>query len=121
MNSKKDLGGGTVLDLGIYTIQVCQWVFQQTPKSIKATGKLNDDGVDVEMTAEIQYGDNKVGKMKTSSLKELSNTVKIVGTKGTISVNRKTCACNNHSNNFNFIENMLLDSDILVSTDSHRC
>lgn len=81
------------MDLGIYTIQFCQWAFQQAPKSIKATGKLNDDGVDVEMSAEIQYGDNKVGKMKTSSLEELSNTAKIVGTKGTITVNRMTGAC----------------------------
>lgn len=80
------MGGGTILDLGIYTIQLCQWVFQQEPQSIKATGKLNEEGVDVEMTAEICYGENKVAKMKTSALDNLSNTAKIVGTKGQIMV-----------------------------------
>lgn len=89
--AKKDLGGGTILDLGIYTIQFCQWVFQQAPKSIKATGKLNEDGVDVEMSAEINYGDNKVGKMKTSALNELSNTAKIIGSKGQITVRKTAC------------------------------
>lgn len=75
------------MDLGIYTIQLCQWVFQQEPQSIKATGKLNEDGVDVEMIAELQYGDNKLGKIKTSALENLSNTAKIVGTKAQITVN----------------------------------
>lgn len=87
-NSKKNLGGGTILDLGIYAIQFCQWVFCQAPKSIQATGKLNEEGVDVEMSAEITYGDNKVGKIKTSALNTLTNTAKIVGTKGQITVNK---------------------------------
>ncbi|XP_055302890.1 trans-1,2-dihydrobenzene-1,2-diol dehydrogenase-like [Sitodiplosis mosellana] len=83
---KKDLGGGTVLDLGVYAIQLCQWVFKQVPISITATGKLNDEGVDDEVAAEINYGDNKVGKIKTSALNTLSNTAKISGTRGQITV-----------------------------------
>lgn len=85
-NRKKDLGGGTILDLGTYTIQLCQWVFQKEPQSIKATGKLNEDGVDVEMAAEINYGDNKVGKIKTSAVDNLCNTAEIIGTKSQLTV-----------------------------------
>lgn len=83
---KKELGGGTILDLGVYTIQVCQLAFQQAPKSIKATGKLNDQGVDLEMSAEITYGDNKIGKIKTSAISNLNNTAVITVTKGKITV-----------------------------------
>lgn len=115
------MGGGTVLDLGIYTIQFCQWVFQQAPKSITATGKLNEDGVDVEVSAEIVYGDNKVGKMKTSALNELSNTAKIVGTKGQITVNKSICTFEPCSKHLLFlIQIYFLDSKVLVSTDSYR-
>lgn len=89
--SKKNLGGGTVLDLGIYVIQCCQWVFQQAPKSITATGKLNKEGVDLEMSAELNYGDNKVGNVSTSSIKTLNNTAKIVGTKGEITIPNFWC------------------------------
>lgn len=39
------------------------------------------------MTAELNYGENKVGKIKTSGLKTQNNTAKIVGTKGTMKVN----------------------------------
>lgn len=77
------------MDLGVYVIQLCQWVFQQAPKSITATGKLNEDGVDVEMIAELNYGGNKVGKIKTSALETLGNAAKIVGTKGQITVNQR--------------------------------
>lgn len=83
---KKELGGGTILDLGVYAIQLCQWVFQQAPKSITATGTLNEAGVDLTMEGEIRYGANEVGYIKTSAMKTLKNSAKIVGTKGEITV-----------------------------------
>lgn len=79
------MGGGTILDLGVYVIQLSQFAFQQAPKSINANGTLSN-GVDVEMNAEIIYGDNKVGKIKTSALKTLANKGVITGTKGQITV-----------------------------------
>lgn len=85
-HSKKELGGGTVLDLGVYTIQVCQWAFMTPPKSIKATGTLNEDGCDMEMSAELVYGDNAVAKIRTSAMETLSNKAVITGSKGQITV-----------------------------------
>lgn len=89
LNRKKHLGGGTVLDLGVYTTQFCQFIFQEEPKSIKATGKLNDEGIDLEMTAELRYSGNKVAKMRTSALTTYENVGKIVGTKGTMQVSKR--------------------------------
>lgn len=74
------------MDVGVYTIQFCQWIFQQEPKSIKATGQLNDDGIDLEMSAELRYDGGKWAKMKTTALYTPSNTAKIYGTKGSITV-----------------------------------
>lgn len=86
LNSKKEFGGGTVLDVGCYTIQFCQWVFREEPKSIKATGQLNDDGIDLEMNAELRYEGGKWAKMKTTALYTPSNTAKIYGTKASMTV-----------------------------------
>lgn len=47
---------------------------------------LNDNGVDVEMCAELIYSSNRVAKIKTSVLKELSNAAKIIGTNGEMTV-----------------------------------
>lgn len=83
---KKEMGGGTIIDMGVYTIQLCQWVFREEPISIQATGTLNEDGVDLEMSAELTYSGDKVGKIKTSALITTSCTAKIVGTEGEITV-----------------------------------
>lgn len=80
------MGGGTIIDMGVYTIQLCQWIFRKEPLSIKATGLLNDDGIDLEMSAELKYGENKIGKIKTSAISTTSCTAKIRGTKGEITV-----------------------------------
>lgn len=43
--NKKELGGGTVLDLGVYSVFYSQLVMgQERPEKIVATGHLNDDG-----------------------------------------------------------------------------
>lgn len=84
------MGGGTVLDLGVYVIQLCQWAFQQAPKSVHATGTINDQGVDLAVEAEINYGGEgekkQSARVATSALKELKNTAVITGTKGQITV-----------------------------------
>lgn len=77
------MGGGTILDLGVYAIQFCQFIFEEEPLSIQATGVLNDDDVDVEVTAEFKYSNNGVARIKTSFLEQLSNEAKIVGSNGT--------------------------------------
>jgi len=90
--SKKAMGGGTILDMGVYTIQACQWVLEQEPIAIKAKGSLNEEGVDVEMSADLDYGDNKKVQINTSALNQLSNSVKIVGTKGEITIHQIFCS-----------------------------
>lgn len=84
--SKKELGGGTILDLGVYAIHLSQWVHRTDPVSITAKGTLNEDGVDVETDVELKYRSTGVTRFKTSALRELRNEAIIRGTKGTISV-----------------------------------
>jgi len=90
--SKKSMGGGTILDMGVYTLQACQWVLEKDPISIKAKGVLNEEGVDVEMTADLDYGDGKKVQVNTSALNQYSNAVKIVGTKGEITIHDIFCS-----------------------------
>jgi dihydrodiol dehydrogenase / D-xylose 1-dehydrogenase (NADP) len=84
--TQKALGGGTILDLGVYTIQVSQWAFRQAPSKIVATGKVNDEGVDMEMKGELTYPNGGVARIHTSGLETLKNTATVKGTKGSITV-----------------------------------
>ena len=52
----KDLGGGSVLDLGVYCVYFLQMIFQgQRPTSVKASGHLNKDQVDHSVSAVLTY------------------------------------------------------------------
>lgn len=86
LHRKNALGGGTVLDLGIYGIQFSQWIFGTKPATINASGKINEDGCDVEMEATLTYPNGGIAQIRTSALKQLSNQAIIRGAKGTIIV-----------------------------------
>lgn len=78
-------GGGCVLDLGVYPIQIAFWIFRTEPTKVIAFGRLNDDGLDVEYNGEIHFP-NGIAKFKVSCLNALTNNAKIKGTKGEIVV-----------------------------------
>ncbi|XP_058123903.1 trans-1,2-dihydrobenzene-1,2-diol dehydrogenase-like [Anopheles ziemanni] len=87
----KSLGGGTVLDLGVYTIQVAMWAFQAEPTRIEAAGQLNDEGVDVGITATLHFPNGGVANIRTSATEKLPNKAIVTGTKGSITLHDFWC------------------------------
>ncbi|XP_077296371.1 trans-1,2-dihydrobenzene-1,2-diol dehydrogenase-like [Arctopsyche grandis] len=79
----KELGGGTVLDIGIYPLQFSQMIFGSYPQTIVAAGHLNDDGVDLSMSCVLTYAQGGTATLTTHSRVQLPNEAIIVGTKGT--------------------------------------
>lgn len=75
------------MEFGAFALQVCQLAIPQEPKLVKATGKLNENGVDVDVYAKLDYGNNKIATLRISMMENLSNSAKIIGTKGQITVN----------------------------------
>ncbi|XP_070150098.1 trans-1,2-dihydrobenzene-1,2-diol dehydrogenase [Polyergus mexicanus] len=85
--SKKELGGGTVMDLGIYCLQFACLVYDnEMPESIKASGVLNENGVDLSMSATLLYKGDRTATIMTQALVNLPNEAYICGTKGMIKV-----------------------------------
>lgn len=85
----KDLGGGTILDIGIYCIQFATFVFgSRRPDEIIALGHLNEHGVDESMNAIFKYDDGKMATLTSHSRIDLPNEGIIIGTKGTIRVRK---------------------------------
>lgn len=83
-------GGGSVLDLGVYPIQIALWVFRAEPTKIICTGSLNEDGLDMEYEGELHFPNSGVAKFKVSCLNALPNKATIKGTKGQIEVRRQS-------------------------------
>ena len=63
----KELGGGSILDLGIYCVYFLQMVFKgQRPTSVKASGHLNKHEVDESVSAILTYPGGKTATFSTS-------------------------------------------------------
>ena len=85
--NQKRLGGGTILDLGIYTINIIQQAFNnEQPEKVVAVGHVNPDGVDLSVSAALAYSNGRSATLRTHSIVQLPNEAIIVGTKGYIKV-----------------------------------
>ncbi|XP_033323187.1 trans-1,2-dihydrobenzene-1,2-diol dehydrogenase isoform X1 [Megalopta genalis] len=83
----KKLGGGTILDLGVYGIQFACHIFDhEVPQSVKASGCLNEEGVDISATASFHYKGNRTATMLFHSKVDLPNEAYVLGTKGMIKI-----------------------------------
>jgi len=81
---KKELGGGGLLDIGIYVLASATLVFGFEPEKVTSAGKLNVDGVDVYNSITLEYSGQRFATLVYSTLARISETVTITGTKGRI-------------------------------------
>ncbi|XP_070832868.1 trans-1,2-dihydrobenzene-1,2-diol dehydrogenase-like [Chaetodon trifascialis] len=85
--AEKKLGGGALLDLGIYCLQFVLMVFNgEKPESIQATGHCIDTGVDGTAVLVLKFSGNRLAICTCSITMMLTCDAVITGTKGTIKV-----------------------------------
>ena len=78
--------------MGVYTLQFSTFIFTgEKPESIKALGHLNQDGVDLSMSATLKFKGNRIATILTNSEVDLPNEALIIGTKGTIKIPKFWC------------------------------
>ena len=81
------LGGGSVLDIGIYNINVTEFVYNsEEPEALVAVGHTNSDRVDVDFSAAVKFSGNRTATFTASTKIGMTNEAIIEGTKGTIRV-----------------------------------
>jgi predicted dehydrogenase len=77
------LGGGSLLDLGIYPLQLCRLVLGP-PDEVRAVGHVGETGVDEVMAAVLHHPGGTVGVVKSAIRVPLSCTARISGSEGAI-------------------------------------
>lgn len=80
-----ELGGGALLDLGVYPIAFVQAILG-APIAIVARGRLTAQGVDAAAAAVLEYADGALATVTTSLDTVGTNTVTIMGERGRIDV-----------------------------------
>ncbi len=82
-----DLGGGALLDLGIYPISFA-WDILGKPDLIKASATFRDTGADAQVATIFHYASGAVATTLSSSDSAGPNRASVVGTKGRIDIDR---------------------------------
>lgn len=79
-----DLGGGTILDLGVYVVSLAQMVLGD-PRRVDVTGSLMSTGVDGESSYLLSYGDGRSATLR-AAFYSTPGAARVFGTKGWIEV-----------------------------------
>jgi predicted dehydrogenase len=79
------LGGGALLDLGVYVVSFAQMLLG-TPERVTAAGSLAPTGVDAEASLLLAYGDGRSATLMTSLRNHLPGQARVFGTAGWIDV-----------------------------------
>lgn len=90
IRTKKDLGGGTLYDIGVYCISAARYLFRAEPKevmavSVNAGGKGLEE-IDESTGALLRFDGERVAAFVTSFNSTKVGSYRIVGTKGQVHV-----------------------------------
>ena len=76
-------GGGALLDLGIYPVQLAHYIMG-APSRVEATAMLTAQGLDEQTSMLLDHGDGRASVLTTAMNSLGVNTARIVGTEGSI-------------------------------------
>jgi len=79
------LGGGALLDLGVYVVSFAQMLLG-TPERVVAAGSLFPSGADAEAALLLDYADGRTATLTTSLRNALPGQARVFGTGGWIDV-----------------------------------
>ncbi|MFI8593696.1 Gfo/Idh/MocA family protein [Microbacterium sp. NPDC078428] len=82
-----DLGGGALLDLGVYPVSFA-WDILGAPESVVASARLGETGADTEVATIFTHSGGAISTSVTSSRAAGPNTAAIVGTEARIEIDR---------------------------------
>lgn len=81
----KELGGGALLDIGVYTISFCQ-MFMEKPIQIESIATLGEAGVDIQSSYLMKYNNGVIASLFTSLVSNTNHSAVIYGSKGRIEI-----------------------------------
>ena len=91
----KDLGGGSILDIGCYPTSISRYVVGainnkefMNPISFKAEGELNSQGIDLNASAKLKFEDGSVAEIKSATNKQTETDVIISDNQLSLIVNQ---------------------------------
>lgn len=79
-----DLGGGALLDAGVYPISFASMIFGEQPQHVWSTANIGQTGVDEQFSVLLSYSEGRSASLNGAIRLNLSNEAIIYGTEGYI-------------------------------------
>ncbi|MEF2967683.1 Gfo/Idh/MocA family oxidoreductase [Paenibacillus sp. M1] len=80
------LGGGALLDAGIYPVSFASMIFGSEPERVWTTADIGETGVDEQFSILLDYGRGRAASLHGAVRLDLTNDASIHGTKGMIHI-----------------------------------
>jgi predicted dehydrogenase len=81
-----DLGGGSLMDVGCYCVNISRTVARQEPVEVQAFAEWGSSGVDEQMLGTLRFGNGLLAQFDCSLILSRRDFYQLVGTEGTIDV-----------------------------------
>lgn len=79
-----DLGGGALLDAGVYPISFASMIFGEQPQHVWSTAHIGETGVDEQFSILLSYSEGRSASLSGAIRLNLNNEAVIYGTEGRI-------------------------------------
>lgn len=83
-----NLGGGALLDVGVYPVALAQAVFGSEPQTVVSIVHIGESGVDEQSSILLGYSEGRIANLSCASRTELPQKAFIAGTEGWIRIPR---------------------------------
>jgi len=80
------LGGGSLLDLGVYVISFASMIFEKPPESVFGYGHIGEFGSDEQGAAILKYDKGEIANLSFALRTDAGNEAYVYGTKGYIKI-----------------------------------
>ena len=81
-----DLGGGSLLDIGIYPISLASFIYEKQPVNIQSRVHLGNTGVDELAAMIFDYGNGRLAILSSAITLQTRGETVIIGTEGQIQI-----------------------------------
>jgi D-xylose 1-dehydrogenase (NADP+, D-xylono-1,5-lactone-forming) len=82
------LGGGALLDVGVYPVNAARWFFGEEPHAVYATGRQIANQVDFQVSALLEFSEGRTASILSSFGQPFCSQYEVIGSTGTIFVER---------------------------------
>ncbi|QMV43778.1 Gfo/Idh/MocA family protein [Cohnella cholangitidis] len=80
------LGGGALLDVGIYPVSFASMIYGARPRKIMSSARIGTTGVDEQFSILMEYEEGQIAALNGAVQLEMVNDAYIIGTKGHIHI-----------------------------------